>query len=708
MRRLLLSVLVATSMAAPLVALPAVQAAGASGPYLTLLFSRTEETAADYAGGQCTRNDTNIAVLDGTVAPYLQQLGLTATGSIETRPTQQSSYWCAHYHQTLASSWDLASQLSTQYGWTFASHSATYPSPERWSAMTPAQQWDETCGSAQVIDQHGLTGADTFFAWPHNKINSTALNNYVKPCFGTSRIYGGGITSAAQLTTDPYTQSTAVLNGGKCSNTAAPCSTLATNTKYVNPNNIITKINNLKPGQWYTLQQYLFVTNANPVYGANPDQWDCTSADPANHWTNDAERYCWVDAQAVYRAIATRASAGSLVVTNPGAVEAAFGRTGYSDRAVPRPGSVTCGQSSSATEWQEFRGDESRNGLSTGAGRLSPQSASQLSQAWRTETASFVFSSPAVSGGRVFVGDGSGKVYAMDLVTGRLIWTYQTGKDVRSSPAVANGIVYIGSNDKNLYALRASDGTLVWKRAFTGLVTSSPLVSGSTVYVSGGHDTAALNATTGAVKWTTALGGALPGSPSLSGNVIVTGAFDSTINALDATTGTRLWTFTTNLAYPQNYSTPAIRDGIVYVGAQDRKFYALDLLTGNVVWSFATTGPNPASAALAGNRVFVTSNDKHVYALDATTGALQWTAVTGKFIDSSPAYNNGVIYVGSDDSNVYAFDAATGARLWKQPVLDWVMSSPAVTGDFVVVGAGRTPNQGAFLDHAVYGFTVPC
>src|SRR6185437_7781713 len=47
------------------------------GPYVTLLFSRTEMSAAD----NCVENDTNIATLDGTVAPYLQSLGMAGTGT---------------------------------------------------------------------------------------------------------------------------------------------------------------------------------------------------------------------------------------------------------------------------------------------------------------------------------------------------------------------------------------------------------------------------------------------------------------------------------------------------------------------------------------------------------------------------------------------------------------------------------------------------
>lgn len=203
--------------------------------------------------------------------------------------------------------------------------------------MTPGQQWDETCGSARVIDQHGLVGGDTLFAWPNNKVVSSPLVNFVEPCFGTSRTYGAGITSATRVNAAPYEQSTRSLNGGNCSDPSAPCYKFNAPRTYVSPAAVISQINALRPGQWYTLQQYLFVTDVNPVYGASKDRWDCTAANPADHWTNDAERYCWTDVKTIYRDIASRIAAGKLVLADPGGVEAAFGRTGYSDLAVPRP-----------------------------------------------------------------------------------------------------------------------------------------------------------------------------------------------------------------------------------------------------------------------------------------------------------------------------------------------------------------------------------
>jgi hypothetical protein len=299
--------------------------------FVELLFSRTGETAAD----NCVRDDADIAPLDTTVAPYLQSLGFAATGSIETGPTQQSSLFCTHEQSTLATSWDLAQELASTYGWTFVSHSSTYPTT--WPT-DPGEQWDQTCGSAQVIDAHGLPGADAMFAWPHNQFDSAVLTQFVEPCFGTSRVYRNAATDVATLSTAPYYQNAWQLSGGCLSattraNLCGPIVVDGSTLTYQDPQSVIDAIDALPPGQVLTIQAYLLVTGKSPPYTTSKDQWDCTSSDPADHWSNDTERYCYSDFQEIMQALYNT----GIGITQPLAVDAAFGRTSFSDTAVARP-----------------------------------------------------------------------------------------------------------------------------------------------------------------------------------------------------------------------------------------------------------------------------------------------------------------------------------------------------------------------------------
>ena len=77
-------------------------------------------------------------------------------------------------------------------------------------------------------------------------------------------------------------------------------------------------------------------------------------------------------------------------------------------------------------------------------------------------------------------------------------------------------------------------------------------------------------------------------------------------------------------------SSPAVVNGVVYIGSRDDNLYALNASTGAKLWSFTTGGEVIASPAVANGVVYIGSynqntNDGTMYALDARTGALLWS-----------------------------------------------------------------------------------
>jgi hypothetical protein len=299
----------------------AITARAAPGPYATLLFSRTEITAAD----NCVVNNTNIARLDTTVAPYLRSLGLQATGTLVTDKTKPNALTCTHSRSSMTASWTQATKLASNYSWSFVSHTATYPS--NLAGLTATQSEAETCGSAETIDSHGLPGGHGLIAYPGAQSLPVDLQtNYASTCFAWGRKYGSaGTTAASAGQTSPYWQNTVALNGGPCNVSTAACYTIpATGSqRYQLPSKYVGYINAIGPGEWFTLQAYILVTGTNPIYASSPVRWDCTSSNPRLHWTNDNERYCLQDWKTVVQAMR---GIPSVTVTDPLTVGIAFGR----------------------------------------------------------------------------------------------------------------------------------------------------------------------------------------------------------------------------------------------------------------------------------------------------------------------------------------------------------------------------------------------
>jgi outer membrane protein assembly factor BamB len=62
-------------------------------------------------------------------------------------------------------------------------------------------------------------------------------------------------------------------------------------------------------------------------------------------------------------------------------------------------------------------------------------------------------SSPAIAGGRVYVGSNDGRLYALDLASGTVAWQHDEGAALSASPALASGRVVIGSTEGRLICL---------------------------------------------------------------------------------------------------------------------------------------------------------------------------------------------------------------------------------------------------------------
>src|SRR4051812_26066505 len=98
-----------------------------------------------------------------------------------------------------------------------------------------------------------------------------------------------------------------------------------------------------------------------------------------------------------------------------------------------------------AADWPMFHGDSGLTGFSRSRIPEKPQ------LLWTAKTGGAVKGSAAISGGRVYVGNEDGTVFAFKLSDGTKIWEFKTEGAIESTPCIAGGSLFIGSNDRNLY-----------------------------------------------------------------------------------------------------------------------------------------------------------------------------------------------------------------------------------------------------------------
>jgi outer membrane protein assembly factor BamB len=140
----------------------------------------------------------------------------------------------------------------------------------------------------------------------------------------------------------------------------------------------------------------------------------------------------------------------------------------------------------------------------------------------------------------------------------------------------------------------------------------------------------------------------------------------STVSALDASTGKLRWTYT---AGSQVQSVPVVAQDTLYVGADDQAVYALNIGNGSVRWKASLEGEPEVitvqDGVVYGDIVLITSGHATrgpIFALSASDGALLWRSdVSGAFY----GLIDGVVYVVTSDNQLYTLDAGKGTMRWQ-------------------------------------------
>lgn len=306
---ILLAALSAVGVVAPVTT---VHASVPPGPFVELLFSRTEVSAAD----GCQPDNRNVAGLIDTVAPWLQSHGIPWSGTLDT--TRMGA--CTHYGDSLESTVSDDQALKST-GAKFGPH--VYLSASKLASLTLAQQQKVTCGQAKTIAGWGLPESG-LIAYPGAQAPPSALQEVAATCIDWGRRYnhGVGITDSSAAVTAPYWLKTEAANGGPC--TTCSVTPLHGSAKYVTPDSVIAQIRSLQPGQVLTIQAYILVTGTNPGYTTSQIKWDCTNPDANFHWVNDNERFCYEDWQ---RMVLAAENTPGVTFTTPHQLAQAWGRT---------------------------------------------------------------------------------------------------------------------------------------------------------------------------------------------------------------------------------------------------------------------------------------------------------------------------------------------------------------------------------------------
>lgn len=176
----------------------------------------------------------------------------------------------------------------------------------------------------------------------------------------------------------------------------------------------------------------------------------------------------------------------------------------------------------------------------------------------------------------------------------------------------------------------------------------------------------------------------------------------STLSAIDAATGGRIWTFDVRPDGERSGGGSgggaAFEQGRLYVATGYAQIIALEAGSGKEVWRTTLTSPFRSNPTTGGGRVFAVSTDNQVHALDMATGRKLWshagiTESAGLYGGSSPIVAGTTVVAALSSGEVFALRADNGRVLWSDSLAgiartDAVSTLADVRG-FPVVDRGR-------------------
>jgi outer membrane protein assembly factor BamB len=297
--------------------------------------------------------------------------------------------------------------------------------------------------------------------------------------------------------------------------------------------------------------------------------------------------------------------------------------------------------------------------------------ASSGKEVWKFELGAAVSGAPEYHRGRIYIGQQGGEndFYCLDAKTGRPIWSQAVGW-VWGSPCVDGGQVFVPEIEGWANCLDADTGAILWRYRTGRSLCTEPFVNEDTAFFGGwDRNLYAFDRETGHLRWSKNLsGGSDSGAPAIANGRIYLPVGGSQFRCVDAATGKTIWRY--EMANTNFNVTPAYHEGRVYISILRglgmggipvvAKVIALDAGTGKELWSHVgggLTGPVIGTD----NRVFVASTTSpFLYCLDGKgnpdgTAKLHWAYRMGNKVEESvPCLYGDSLYILSCDGYLHA------------------------------------------------------
>ena len=305
--------------------------------------------------------------------------------------------------------------------------------------------------------------------------------------------------------------------------------------------------------------------------------------------------------------------------------------------------------------------------------------ASKVGEVWRIKSGRSIYASATCWKDRVFVGDVTGLMTAYDKATGKECWHFQADKKIVGTPAVVSGTLVFGSTGDRIYGLDARTGRELWQIKTDLPIMGAVASDGKTAYIGGSdHKMHAIDARTGKERWTfDGVKGYIVTRPLLTQGMVVFGAWDSKLYALNQQDGSLLWTWNhpkDGLHYSPAQVWPVANKEAIFIADPQRALTAISLKDGKTLWrTFQSKVRESIGMSADGQRIYAKTMQDSIVCYRATASEVKevWATDCGFGYEHASTMLpevNGTVYSSTKDGLIVALDNKTGRLKWTYKV----------------------------------------
>ncbi|HIF40101.1 MAG TPA: pyrrolo-quinoline quinone [Planctomycetes bacterium] len=313
--------------------------------------------------------------------------------------------------------------------------------------------------------------------------------------------------------------------------------------------------------------------------------------------------------------------------------------------------------------WPQWRGP-SRDGQYVGPAWPGTLDEKHLRLRWKVADLGPGYAGPIVASDRVFTvesRDGKETVQAYDRAAGDLLWEVSwedsmsvplfaasRGSWVRSTPAWDGEKLYVGGMRDRLVAINGESGEVVWDVDFKSRydtegpefgLTSSPLLRGRYLFVQAGDGICKVDSATGESIWRQlASEGEMLGSAfsspilaELGGGEQLVVLTRSHMNGLNPLDGAVLWSHAVKSSRGMNILTPLIHEGAVFTAPTGEKAQLLRVISKDGAFAVEKPWTNRVQGFLTSpviieGHAYVFTRANRISCIRLSDGELKWTS----------------------------------------------------------------------------------